>query len=201
MNREQAHSDNQRCERRATHGKRRLFFQCQVSPMVICLRRSLRDTVSRTTALTSGSLSSRSLAMSSSDGNPPAVTSEASVKVQYDSLLLFGAGIVVVFDGLLCSLLCWEQRERPRERKRQRDGASRGGGGWVKATPQKKHERYGSQCQSSCLSSCCCVTFHRVVFASCCCPVLVVRCEGTSSSVVVLPPCRTDVRTGKGFSR
>lgn len=30
---------------------------------------------------------SKSLAISSSDGNPPAVTSDASVNVQYDSML------------------------------------------------------------------------------------------------------------------
>lgn len=37
---------------------------------------------------------SKSFAISSSDGRPPAVTSSASVKVQYDSLLL--AGVVMV---------------------------------------------------------------------------------------------------------
>ena len=40
------------------------------------------------------------MAISSSDGSPPAVTSDASVKVQYDSLLLAGAMVKVV---LCCS--------------------------------------------------------------------------------------------------
>ena len=34
---------------------------------------------------------SKSFAISSSDGSPPAVTSDANVKVQYDSLLFAGA--------------------------------------------------------------------------------------------------------------
>jgi hypothetical protein len=38
---------------------------------------------------------SKSLAISCSDGNPPAVTSDANVKVQYDSLLLAGAMVKV----------------------------------------------------------------------------------------------------------
>ena len=40
---------------------------------------------------TSSSEDSKSLAMSSSDGKPPAVTSEANVNVQYLSLLFAGA--------------------------------------------------------------------------------------------------------------
>ena len=43
---------------------------------------------------------SKSLAISSSDGRPPAVTSSASVKVQYDSLLLAG---VVMFENADCA--------------------------------------------------------------------------------------------------
>ena len=45
--------------------------------------------------LTLSSFDSRSLAISSSDGRPPAVTSDARVKVQYDSLLLVGGAMVV----------------------------------------------------------------------------------------------------------
>ena len=45
---------------------------------------------------TLGSLLSSCLAISSSLGNPPAVTSDARVKVQYDSLLLVAADIMVV---------------------------------------------------------------------------------------------------------
>lgn len=39
---------------------------------------------------------SKSLAMSCSEGKPPAVTSEANVNVQYDSILFVGAAMVVV---------------------------------------------------------------------------------------------------------
>jgi hypothetical protein len=44
--------------------------------------------------LTLASLLSKSLAMSASDGKPPAVTSDANVNVQYDSLLFDGAMVV-----------------------------------------------------------------------------------------------------------
>ena len=51
---------------------------------------------------TLGSVLSRSFAISCSDGNPPAVTSDASVKVQYDSLLFVVGGIFRVgVDSLL----------------------------------------------------------------------------------------------------
>lgn len=44
---------------------------------------------------TLGSLLSICLAISSSDGSPPAVTSDARVNVQYDSLLLVAADDMV----------------------------------------------------------------------------------------------------------
>ena len=49
---------------------------------------------SKTYIHTLGSLLSSCLAISSSEGRPPAVTSEARVKVQYDSLLLLAADMV-----------------------------------------------------------------------------------------------------------
>lgn len=51
---------------------------------------------------TCGSLFSNCFAISSSDGKPPAVTSDARVNVQYDSLLL--VGIVTVGHGLSTTL-------------------------------------------------------------------------------------------------
>ena len=45
--------------------------------------------------LTLSSLDSKSFAISASDGRPPAVTSDASVNVQYVSFAFFGAGMVV----------------------------------------------------------------------------------------------------------
>ena len=61
--------------------------------------------VAKTQKLTLSSDDSRSLAISSSDGRPPAVTSDASVKVQYDSLLLVGGAMVLVFFVSLLSAL------------------------------------------------------------------------------------------------
>ena len=49
---------------------------------------------------TLGSLLSNCFAISSSDGNPPAVTSDARVKVQYDSLLFVAADMVYSITSL-----------------------------------------------------------------------------------------------------
>jgi len=58
---------------------------------------------------TLGSLLSSCLAISSSEGRPPAVTSEARVNVQYDSLLLLAADMVV----WLCTLVRSTALQRP----------------------------------------------------------------------------------------
>ena len=72
-------------------------------PSFNCRNQSATDpppSRSNDTKPTLGSLLSSCLAISSSDGSPPAATSEARVNVQYDSLLLVAADMVGIDPSL-----------------------------------------------------------------------------------------------------
>ena len=76
-------------------------------------RRFLEQQHTQQVVLTLSSLDSKSLAISASDGSPPAVTSLAKVKVQYDSFAFFGAGMVAT-SGAKCEaeILVGHRRRR-----------------------------------------------------------------------------------------
>mmetsp|Transcript_20709 Transcript_20709/g.30430 ORF Transcript_20709/g.30430 Transcript_20709/m.30430 type:complete len:110 (-) Transcript_20709:6-335(-) len=71
----------------------------QVHPIVVSRDFVVYDAVLYEHTL--GSELSKSLAISSSDGRPPVVTSDASVNVQYDSLLFVGGGMVARIFNLI----------------------------------------------------------------------------------------------------